>query len=152
MVFTTKQNLKKYLPLSNSFNVAFEALEKLSREQFMSGKYEVENDTVFINAVEYSTHTVDTAKMEAHRKYIDVMFMISGEERILTAPICSLSFFPQEYCEANDVLFVNIPDSPTELLLDENSVVILFPEDAHAPGICSNEPSTVRKLIAKVAV
>lgn len=152
MVLTTKEQLKFYTSLNPHFEKAFAALEEMAAGEFAKGKHPVDGDNIFINALEYETRSVDSALMEAHRAYIDVMWMVSGEETIGVAPVEALTEVTREYDAAGDAQMAKLPAAYTTLHMDANSVCLLFPEDGHAPCLEAAEKCTVRKLIAKVRV
>ena len=45
-----------------------------------AGKYPIDGDNIFALVSEYKTKSEAEGKLEAHRKYIDVQYVISGEE------------------------------------------------------------------------
>ena len=152
MILTTKEKLTRYAALSPRLEEAFRALAQLSREEFRPGRHEVSGDAIYINAAEYDTHGAETAMLEAHRVYIDVMWMISGEEELDACPLTEAGEELRPYRLEDDALLARLPEQRTRLRLGADSVCILFPEDAHAPGIDPGSRSHVRKLIAKVAL
>ena len=152
MILTTKDKLSFYASLNPHFEKAFAALAEVAAEEFVKGRHAVDGDTIYINAAQYQTHPTDGALMEAHRTYVDVMWMISGHETIGIAPVESLTEITQEYAEKGDALLAKLTDTYTTLEMTPDSVCILFPEDGHAPGLIAGEQEEVRKLIAKVRV
>jgi len=152
MVLTTKEELKFYASLNPHFEKAFAALEEMAAGEFVKGKHPVDGDNIFINALEYDTHPAEGALMEAHKTYIDVMYMVSGKEAIGVTPSAELTEITKEYDPAGDAFLAKLPCCYTELQMKPGSVCILFPEDGHAPGLDCCEKDHVRKLIAKVKV
>lgn len=152
MIQTTVENLSRYESLNPLFPAAFSALKALSEEAFIKGRHEVDGDRVYINAAEYDTKPAESSCMEHHGRYIDVMWMVSGEEIIGTCPVSQLQEITMPYSEKDDVCLAKLPGCYTELKIKAGDVVILFPEDAHAPCMQLNGASCVRKLIAKVEV
>ena len=90
--------------------------------------------------------------MEFHRNYIDVMWMIDGEEIIGIHPVSALQTITKEYDPSGDYALAQLDPEYTQLIMKKGTVAILFPEDAHAPSMQLNGPSAVKKLIAKVMV
>ena len=152
MILTTKENFKNYLSINKHLPAAFDALLAIAETEFVSGKYVIEGENIFINAAIYTTHSVNESQMEAHRKYMDVMFMLSGEECILISTVEKASDCLRAYNSQEDVLFAKIPDIYSQFILSKGCIAVLFPEDAHAPGVAISAPSCVKKLIAKVAI
>ena len=131
MILTTREQLQKYSDRNPYFSAAFTALAELP---FTRGRQSVSGDDVFIIGLEYDTHPTDGALMEAHRTYIDVMWMVSGQDA------------------AGDAALGQVPAGCSMLRMEPGTVCILFPEDAHAPGLDVCGSSHVQKLIAKVRV
>lgn len=152
MILTTKENLQAYASLNPYFEKAFAALKEVAAEEFVKGRHPVDGADIYINAAQYQTHPAEGAKAEAHRIYIDVMWMISGNEQIGVVPVEDLTDITKEYAEAGDALLANLPETYTALRMTPDSVCILFPEDGHAPGLIADEQGEVKKLICKVRV
>jgi len=151
MILTTKEKVHAYAALNPYFEKAFAALKEVAAEEFVKGRHPVD-DNIYINAAEYQTHPAEGALAEAHRIYIDVMWMLSGKEEIAVVPVETLTEITKEYAEAGDALLAKLPENYTALRMTPDSVCILFPEDGHAPGLIASEQEGVRKLICKVRV
>ena len=139
MIQTTKEQLKNYCALNPYFPAAFNALERLAQEPFKRGHHDVDSDNIYINALEYDTHPAETAQMEAHIRYIDVMWMLTGNEKIGVCPV-------------DEMTEITMVTDCTYLRMKADNVCIFFPEDGHAPGLDVGRSTHVRKLIAKVKV
>ena len=89
------------------------------------------------------------AKLETHRKYIDIQFVISGVDEMGWRPLpsCGKASTPYD-AEKDAALFESAPDS--WVAVGPGAFAVFFPEDAHAPLIGAGEP--VRKLVVKVRV
>lgn len=152
MILTTTQDLKRYESMHPLFAKTFAALEKLAALPFTKGRHEVDGDAVYVNAAEYDTKPADSSCMEHHKRYIDVMWMVSGEETIGVCPVSELTEFTKPYTDEIDAALAKLPVVYTEIKIDAGDVVILFPEDGHAPAMHLNGAAHVQKLIAKVEV
>lgn len=92
-----------------------------------------------------------TAGYEAHRAFIDVQIVLAGRECIEVADTDSL--VPREAYDADrDVAFYDPPEQSTSVLLRPGQFVVLFPGDAHRPGLALDEPADVVKAVAKLPV
>jgi len=153
MIQTTRQEWNQFQGINPRFAKAFSALQRLAAEPFVKGRHEVDGDEIFINEVEYDTKAPDEALYEAHRKYIDVMLLLEGEERICVLPVSGLTHIVTAYDGAGDALLAKESQASSVIQMRPGTITVLFPEDAHAPGIMAGEESCrVRKLIAKVLV
>lgn len=152
MILTEKKQLNHYVTLNPYFSAAFAALEKLSYSTCSPGHYSIDGNNLFVNVLEYDTCPEQDAQMEAHRAYIDVMWMLSGKEKIAVCPLERMTQVTSAYDAADDSLLGQIPNRCSYIQMQPGSICILFPEDGHAPGLDVAESSRVRKLIAKVRV
>lgn len=113
------------------------------------GKYDVCEDFFYI-IQEYQTK--DSVAWEAHKKYIDIQIILSGEELFEVSGIDSLTPLTA-YGESKDVIEFS---GPTEfsLIMKKDNLVILHPYDVHKPGLKSSPEtiSTVKKCLFKVLV
>ena len=114
------------------------------------GRYDLENG-VFAIVQEYFTK--EESVYEAHKKYIDLQYIVSGEEIIYVSDISEVQECVESYDETKDIAFYQTEQSCRKLKLEKDTFVILFPNDAHKPciSVCGN-PSEVRKVVVKIPV
>ena len=97
---------------------------------------------------EHETKLRSQAKWEAHRKMLDLQFMVRGQELMGYADIAKLKM--GKYHAADDYC---LGEGDGEWLrLDDLYFMILFPQDGHMPSIAVTEPQTVRKVVVKIPV
>lgn len=88
------------------------------------------------------------AKSEAHKKYIDIQYCISGIETMGWKSLDDCKNPSEGYNNERDVTFYeDRPDTYFEL--NPGQFVIFFPEDMHAPMIGNG---LIKKLVIKVKV
>jgi biofilm protein TabA len=112
-------------------------------------RYDIDGDSLFAIVSEYRTKDPDTAEFEAHRKYIDIQYVISGKEIINIAPISTVKKILSPYNAEKDIEFVTV-EKETDHLATPDKFFIFFPGDAHRPGIKDEANSNVRKIVLKV--
>ena len=131
------------------------AIEFLGRRDLLSlsdGREEIDGERVFALVQRYDTERVGRPRFECHRKYIDVQYIASGEEVIGWAPAGNMAV-TEAYDTGKDVCFGTMDDgSWTPVHLRAGQVMLLWPEDAHAPKGAAGAPSRVMKIVIKVAV
>jgi YhcH/YjgK/YiaL family protein len=129
-----------------------EGLKFLSENDFTAiepGKFFLKDKLLYAMVNEYSTKSIDQCRLEAHRKYIDIQFMVSGEEQMGYTPLIDQKPL-EEYNPEKDVIFYE--DEVSLFTVREGHFAIFFPDDLHQPCIMLNEISPVRKVVVKVAV
>lgn len=147
MIFDTLENIKNYEGLGRVYT----ALKFLADTDFSKvelGRYEFQGDDIFYMVQSYETDP-DKTISEAHKKYIDIQFMVDGEEIIGVAPI-SCEKTETEAKPENDVWFYDCKTEP--LTLFKNSFMVLYPNDLHCPGVAVNGAITCHKVVVKVKV
>jgi YhcH/YjgK/YiaL family protein len=88
------------------------------------------------------------AMLEAHRKYIDIQYVISGIDEMGWKSLADCGLTSREYDKDKDVVFFK--DAPVEWVkVRAGSFAVFFPQDAHAPLVGDGE---IHKAVVKVAV
>lgn len=151
MIHTTKDKFDRYCDVHPRFAKAWEALVKKAEEPFVAGQYPVDGDDIYIVAMEYDTKVKPEARIEVHRRYIDIMFIYSGEEVLAYQPWDTVKEIISEYDGEKDVMFGKMTADHTKIKMYPGNVAVFFPEDAHT-NMNLNEICRVRKLLAKVAI
>ncbi len=145
MILDTLANCEKYFGAHRGFAKAFGFLREADLAHLEPGKYEIDGGDVFAMVQEPALKPVSAAKLEFHRKYIDIQYIVTGQERMGYSPLCALGH-PGEYDASRDLGFAS--DAPQSMLeVRPGMFAVFFPEDAHAP--CLGE-GTVRKVVVKV--
>ena len=118
----------------------------------LDGKVEIDGDRVFAIVQRYETLTTDAPKFEFHRKYVDIQYIVSGEEVIGWMPVERMTI-TEAYDPDKDICFGTATQrkwSPVHL--QAGQLAVIYPEDGHAPKLASSVSSSVVKIVVKVAV
>ena len=91
------------------------------------------------------------AKMEVHDKYIDLQFIVSGEEKMLWAPREELAIVTP-FPEGKDTEILEQGDRPSTLILHAGEFAIFYPNDAHKPSLAVDTPKPIQKIVVKIKV
>jgi YhcH/YjgK/YiaL family protein len=150
MIIDLLTNADLYNTVHQRLSIAFHYLKTTDLLSVPTGKHAIEGDDVFAIMQEYETLDADTQQMEAHKKYIDVQYMIQGAELVghslLTTHVAS-----KAYDEDGDYhLFAAPPDFFSEM--KQGMFMIFFPHDLHKPSIQVGTPAKVRKVVVKVKI
>ncbi len=105
------------------------------------------NKIYAINSI-YITKGPSEQKFEGHKRYIDLQYIIEGEELINLASIKD-SVPVSGYDPKKDVCFFDVKHYST-LLLTSGMIAIFFPDDIHAPGLKNKRKGQVKKSVIKV--
>ncbi len=141
-----------YYKDSEKWDKAFAFLRAHNLKDMEIKRYDILGDTVYAPVSEYTSKREEEGKFEVHRKYIDIQYVINGEEKIGVAPLSNRKETVVPYDESKDIEFMTVTDSTYHKATPEN-FFIFFPSEIHKPGIRLTEDSTlVRKIVVKVKV
>lgn len=149
MIVDYIENAYLYIGLSDGLRKAFEIIKDKALSQKADGRYEVDGDKLYYIVQYYTTKLREECKLEAHKKYIDVQFVVTGQEIIYHTPLNGLKI-ETPYDQTKDVAFYKVPADLTAIHLRPRMFCILFPQDAHIPGCPLDVPSNVHKVVVKV--
>jgi biofilm protein TabA len=157
MILDTLRNCGRYTALHPEFAKAFEFLSHADWVELSSGsvsperhsvRHPIDGDRVYVSIDHIDGRGRAGARLEAHRRHIDIQFTIDGHEEIGWRPLADCSQPAGAFDEARDVGFFS--DTPeTWLSVPAGTFAIFFPDDAHAPLAASG---TVKKAIVKIAI
>lgn len=146
MIIDRIENAERYEAMHPGFKAAFDLIREFDFESAPDGPAEIDGERLTINVLRRDLKKPEDAKLEAHRKYVDIQFMHSGREVFGWKPTAECEKPQAEYNAEKDViLFDDEHDGHWPLL--ERMFVVFFPEDAHAPMIGEGK---VEKLVVKV--
>jgi len=94
-----------------------------------------------------TTHDFETAKAEAHRKYLDIQLVLEGSELCGWANTDNLTLCG-EFNEASDCGLYTGTTEPFRITA--GICYVLFPEDAHKPCTHFDIPTSYTKLVIKL--
>ena len=145
MIIDNIKNASKYFGLGQGFEAALTFLANYD------GKADERADIpvcegVMVKCRPYMTKPVEECAFEAHAKYADIHFVVSGCECIGYAPTDSLRVVRTD--EAKDMIYLE--GQGTNIPLNTGDFMITLPDDAHMPCIKQNESVFCAKLVAKI--
>lgn len=149
MIYDTLDHIQQYESIFPGVVKGLHLLAETDFSTWEDGRYEIDGDNLFILLQSYDTKPVNDTP-EAHRKYIDIQYNISGQELIAVAPVDEMD----EEVEARpegDIWFYR--GKTDKILLTGKRFLVLFPQDAHAPCIAVHgTPTACHKCVVKVRV
>ena len=115
-----------------------------------SEKVEIRGKEVYAIHQVNKTKPAGQARFEAHRKYIDLQYVLEGEEIISITSLDTLTTIIP-YDNKKDIIFYKYFSS-TSLVMKPGMLAILYPYDVHAPGMSFKRQQLVKKIVVKVRV
>lgn len=150
MIFDHLPNISLYKTLSPDIYAGLEYLRQIPPD-IAPGTYQI---TPRVKAIvsEYETKVKNEVGFEAHRKNIDIQYLLKGEERIACMPIEKLTE-TEPYSEEKDAAFYAAEGVAAQTMtIGGGYFAVFFPQDGHMPQLCVDEPRMVKKVLMEVAI
>jgi YhcH/YjgK/YiaL family protein len=149
MILDSLKNKAQYAALHPRFQAVFDFIDNNDVASLPCGRHDIDGDNIFVMVQELDLREVSAARLELHRKYIDIQLLLSGPNEIFGwSEKKDCLTVETEFDEQKDIqLFTDIPQCFYSV--GEGQFSILFPEDGHAPMLGEGH---VKKCIFKVAL
>ena len=116
-------------------------------------RYDVDGDNVFYTVMDAETKPAAENKPETHKLYIDVQYLLEGEEGI--GVIIDRGQLPitEDYYADKDIAFY-AKEAADDLMVvaRPGNFTVLFPKDIHRPCCAISAPGKIRKIVGKIAM
>ncbi|WP_347159345.1 YhcH/YjgK/YiaL family protein [Pontibacter chitinilyticus] len=148
MVLDKLANAARYTCMHPLFEQAFRFLQDTNLLAVPTGVQEIAGkDLLAIISEGHGTPAQD-ARLEVHRKYIDIQYVISGTDHMGWKDLAQCAAPTDPYLDARDAAFFS---DKTNNWFDvpAGSFTIFYPDDAHAAMATE---TLVRKVVLKIAV
>lgn len=148
MILDTLKNADAYNALNSGLAKAFEFLRRDDLAELEEGRHEIDGERVYAMIVKAAGRKHEVGELEAHEKYIDVQYVISGTDEMGWRARSSCTQPQAEYNAKDD--YQMFSDTPTSWVATvPGTFAIFFPNDPHIPLI---SPDQLHKAVVKVAV
>jgi len=157
MILGELREHRRYTALHPAFTRAFEFLIQADWTRLLppstdvasfNTRHPIEGDRLYVSIDRAPGRGHNGARLEAHRRYIDIQFTIDGYEEIGWKPIGDCRSTSVAFDVEKDITFFH--DRPEIWLpVPAGRFAIFFPEDAHAP---LGGRGVLNKAIIKIAV
>lgn len=153
MIFGKVDSLAKdKVYLAEALVKGLEYLQKTDFSKLAVGKYEIEGSSIYALVQEYQTAPKAEKKVEAHRKYIDIQYIVQGNEVIGFAPFSPESEVKENLLDQKDGIYYKSVKGEMDLVMSGGMYAIFFPEEIHRPGCNYENGFQVKKVVVKIAM
>lgn len=150
MIKDSLKNYKNYLGISKYLDAGLNYLANTNLSSLKNGIYQIVENKVFAIVQDYNSKPLEQGKFEAHKKFIDIQYIVEGSEQIGYGEISNFED-DTEYSEEKDIVFLKEKNNNYNFTkLVENDFAIFYPQDAHMPQISVDESCFVKKIVTKV--
>ena len=144
MILCPWNEILKYKSLLPGIEEAYEAVNALTSLE--AATYPLSGGNRFFVAVG-TTKAPDLA--EAHRKYMDIQYIVKGQEVVGWADLAACT--PEGlFSEEKDIGMYSGPFQ--YFTITEGTCYVAFPEDAHMPAVHLDVPNDFVKVVVKLKV
>lgn len=142
--------MKMSKTLQEKIEEALAAIEGINFDEAELGKHVI-NDDIFLLLQKYDSKDPKEARFETHNNYLDIQYVVKGKECLEIAPKTIMEV-TESYDPERDVEFYKDVEDATKIVLTDGAYVIIYPTDAHKPGMYVGRPSEVKKIVAKIRI
>ncbi len=147
MILDRIENAQRYKGMHPVVDQALDYLQKTDFSNIEIGRHHI-NDQLDAIVDEYETVAAESSQYEAHKKYIDVQLILSGEEYMGVVPL-TYQTPSKPYDAEKDFALYQVAGQMIHV--KTNMFVIFFPTDLHMPCI-GTPPRKIRKVVMKAQI
>ena len=152
MIFDKMDNIEDYFDELPLLEKVKKFVDDFNENHLPDGTYEIDGKRLFAMVQSYQTKTQTPQMMfEAHKKYIDLQYIVNGIETIRWTKLDKVDLVEEHYSSGGDIAFYE-GDALFDFTLTKHTFLLLYPEDAHLPGLSAQKDVNVRKIVFKMIV
>lgn len=141
------QFAKQYHLNKAAWDKAFAYLKNTDLKTLSNGRHVIDGDNVYAIVTEAPTKDYDKTAFESHHRYIDLQYVITGEENMAKAPLASVTV-NKNYDEAADIAYYT--GEGKIYTVPAGTFMLFFPTEAHRPNITPGGNKVVKKIVIKI--
>ncbi|PRX28598.1 YhcH/YjgK/YiaL family protein [Orenia metallireducens] len=147
MIIDNLKNAKLYYNLNDRMATAFNFLAERDLSNLEVGKYEIAGDDIYASVEEYQTKPKEEGRWEGHRKYLDIQYIIEGQELMGCSDLEGMKIL-EDYNQKKDILFLE--GEGDFFTIKAGNFAVFMPQDIHMPGRAVDKAERVKKVVVKV--
>jgi YhcH/YjgK/YiaL family protein len=147
MIFDNIGYASRYCGLDSRIAEALKAVLDYSGRK--PGRYDLDGDSMYLQVLQYDTKPLADSRWEAHRQYIDVHFIGSGDEYWGFRDKDGLCI-DTAYDPSIDAEFYSGEGSMLHAV--KGSIAVFYPGEPHMTGVAAGASSPVCRIVVKILV
>lgn len=152
LIGSLEQVEQEYMTMPAPIRKALDYLKNNDFRTFEDGRYPIEDGRSFVVVSRYTTRPVEECRPETHERYVDIQYVVEGEEYLGWCPLSPDLHVAVPYDPVKDIAFYEALVPESNFVLTEGCYAILYPDDVHRPQTAIDAPAAVTKVVAKVRV
>ena len=145
MIYANLCDAGKYLGIHPNLDRALRLLTPVFLGTVSTVRQSIDGDSLFVTRFDVQTSTDEARLFEHHSRYLDIFTLADGEERVDIATPEKLTL-----TEQHDDYWGCGGAAEQSVILTPGSFLVLFPGDAHRPGMAVAEPKNISRIVFKV--
>ncbi|WP_410499319.1 YhcH/YjgK/YiaL family protein [Chitinibacter sp. S2-10] len=137
-------------PLPAIIEHALTYLRETDFSQMAPGRYPLDGDKLIAIVQTPLTQPWETGMPEFHRRYLDIQYLLEGEEVIGYAPANPDLPLATDQLNERDIAFIHPIHNETKLVLTSGMFAIFYPGELHKPCRSLNQALPIRKVVIKI--
>jgi biofilm protein TabA len=139
------------LPFPAAIETALAYLRNTDFSKMEVGRYSLDGESMFAIVQTPLTQTWESGKPEFHARYIDIQYLLEGEELIGYAIANDTLAKTHDQLVERDIAFVAPINGESKLYLTPGMFAIFYPGELHKPCRAINQAMTIKKVVIKIA-
>jgi biofilm protein TabA len=139
-----------HLPLPAALNAAIAYLRHTDFSNLAPGRFSIDGDKMIAIVQTPLTQPWETGMPEFHQRYIDIQYLLEGEEVIGFLPANPDLERVTDQLAERDIAFVHPQANETRLVLTPGMFAIFFPGELHKPCRLLNHAMQIKKVVIKI--
>ncbi|MFS2223910.1 YhcH/YjgK/YiaL family protein [Pantoea sp. B65] len=132
-------------------NQAINWIAETDLSALATGRYEILPDNkMFCLLQEMNTEPAADRPAESHFNYVDIQYLLQGQESIGVARIHADNRITEDFAEERDIVFYENAVNESMIALEPGMFAVFFPHDVHRPCCQTHGTSAIRKLVFKI--
>ena len=108
-------------------------------------RQEIDGERLYVTRFDVATSADETRLFEYHRRYLDLFVTVKGTERVDLAADRNV-----RVCEQHGDYWGGTGVAEQSVILAPERFLVLFPGDAHRPGMAAAEPQDISRIVFKI--
>ena len=147
MIYAKLSEAGNYLGLHPRLDAALRLLNKEFLDTVGTVRQSIDGDKLYVTRFDVPTSADESRSFEYHRRYLDIFTLAAGEERVDIASPANLTVHEQ-----HDDYWGCKGQAEQSVILTPGSFLVLFPGDAHRPGMAVTEPENISRIVFKILI
>ena len=147
MIYAKLSEAQNYKGIHPRLDRALDLLAPGFLQNVGTVRQNLEGDALYVTRFDVQTSADEARLFEYHRRYLDIFTVTKGRERVdIAAPeAVSVSEHSGDYWGGRG-------EPEQGVILEPGSFLVLFPGDAHRPGMAVSEPECISRIVFKILI